>query len=342
MGPIVEMLERGALEELSFQFAPQVLLFAAVELGIFPAIAAGNHYVSGIAMTAGCSTRGTRMLLDCMVAVGLLEKENASYDLNSYSRRYFLPSSEEYVGSVFAAYDPLLRLWLSLPAAIRTGKPNLALFTDEEKEKLNLDTVEALFRVHKGCAWRLVDFLESGIALFREDCGPVKILDVAAGSAVWSIPFALKSKNVKVTAIDFVPVLQVARKHVREFGVEEQYRFVGGDIRKIEFGDSEYDWALLAHICHSEGADGSRRLIEKCFRALRRAGRLLIMDYLPDEERKSDLMPLILAVNTLLGTDAGDTFTFAQYERWLLDAGFREARMIRLDGHSPVVGGLKA
>ncbi len=342
MEPIVEMLERGALEELSFQFAPPILLSSAIEVGIFPAIAAGKRDVSSIAAVTACSERGARIVLDCMVALGLLEKENESYRLNGYARKYFLPSSEDYVGPVFASCGRLLRLWLSLPEAVKTGEPTLGLLTEDERAKLNLDTVEALFRIHKGCAWKLADVLEKKPNLFGKDRKAVKILDVAAGSAVWSIPFALKSRNVEVTAIDFVPVLEVARRHTREFGLESQYRFVRGDIRKMEFGELQYDWAFLGHICHSEGAAGSRRLIEKCFRALRRDGRLLIMDYLPDEERKSDLMPLILAVNALLGTAAGDTFSFAQYERWLLNAGFSEARMIRLDGHSPVISGLKA
>ncbi len=341
MGLMIEKLETGALDELSFHFAPQILLFVAVKLGIFAAIAGGAKTVSSVALATECSTRGVRMLLDCLVAMGLLEKENESYDMNSYSRKYFLPSSEEYVGPLFAPCDRLLQLWLTLPAAVRTGRPTLGLYTDEEKEKLNLNIVEALFRVHKVYAWRLADVFDRNIALLEGDPATIKILDVAAGSAVWSIPFALKSRNVEVTAIDFVPVLEVSKRYAREFGVEHQYSFVGGDIRKIEFGNQEYDWALLGHICHSEGANGSQRLIEKCFRALRKNGRLLIMDYLPDEERKSDLMPLLLAVNALLGTDEGDTFTFSQYERWLLDVGFRETQTVRVNGRSPVISGLK-
>lgn len=341
MEPITEMLERGALEELSFDFAPQLLLFVAGELGIFPALAAGAEDVSGVAMATECSPRGARILLDCLAALGLLEKENERYHLNRYSRKYFLPSSEEYVGSLFGSCDQLLRLWLSLPAAVRTGRPTLALLTEKERAKLNLDTVEALFRVHRAYAWRLADLLESQMRLSGKDQAPIKILDVAAGSAVWSIPFALKSRNVEVTAIDFVPALDIARKHTREFGVESQYRFVGEDIRKMEFGAPQYDWALLGHICHSEGAFWSRRLIENCFRALRKNGRLLIMEYLREEKTNSDLIPLVLAINALLGTEEGDTFTFSQYEGWLLDAGFSETCMIPVDGRSPVISGLR-
>jgi SAM-dependent methyltransferase len=110
----------------------------------------------------------------------------------------------------------------------------------------------------------------------------------------------------------------------------------------MDFGSEKYDLALLGHICHSEGAEWSRRLIDKCFRALRKNGRLLIIDYIVDEERRSGLMPLLLALNALLGTEEGDTFTFSEYRQWLSNAGFTEVRAMPLEGQSPIIAALKA
>lgn len=338
---IAEKLARGTLDELSFHFAPQVLLFTALKLGIFPAIAEGAKSVNSIAAATDCSTRGVRMALDCMTAMGLLEKENEIYDLNNLSRNYFLPSSEDYIGRLFMHCDQLLKLWLTLPEAVRTGRPTLGFFTDEEKERLNISIVDALFQVHRVYAWRLVEVLKNNGSFLGGHNAVIKILDVAAGSAVWSIPFTIKYGQAEVTAIDFAPVLEVAKRYTRQFGVENRYRLIGADIRETEFGSEEYDLALLGHICHSEGADWSQRLIGKCFRALRKSGKLLIMDYIPDEERKSDILPLLLALNALLGTEEGDTFTFSEYEEWLLKAGFSKARTIRVNDHSPIIVGLK-
>lgn len=336
-----ETLARGSWDELSFHFAPQVVLFTALKLLIFPAIAKGAKSVSSIASATECSTRGVRMVLNCMTAMGLLEKENERYGLNDLSRKYFLPSSEDYVGRLFIDGDRLMKLWLTLPEAVRTGRPTLSFSTDEEKERWNINLVDALFQVHKRYAWRLADVLKNDTSFFAENHRIIKILDVAAGSAVWSLPFSLRYEHAEVTAIDFVAVLEVAKKYTRQFGVGDQYRFIGADIRGIDFGSDEYDLVLLGHICHSEGAHWSQELIGKCFRALRKEGKLLIMDYIPDEERKSDNLPLWLAVNALLGTDEGDTFTGSQYQHWLLNAGFSEARTIPVNGHSPIMVGVK-
>ena len=336
---IADTLARGALDELSFYFAPQAVLFTALKLGIFDAIGIIARTADDLASTLGCSPRGVRMLLNSMAGMGLLDKENGRYGLTGLSRDYFLSSGKNYLGSLFICSDQILKLWLKLPDAVETGRPMLPLLSMKERERLNLDIVEALFHVHKDAAWKLAALFEK---TFLSGGQNIKILDVAAGSGVWSLPFAVHFKRVEVAAIDFAPVLEVTKKFAQEFGVPDQYRMIAADIRTMEFETEEYDLALLGHICHSEGAEWSRRLIEKCFRALKKKGRLLIMDYIADEERKSDLMPLWLALNALVGTEEGDTFTFSEYRQWLSSAGFGEIRLLDIGAQSPVIAALKS
>ena len=342
MNTIVEKLTARALDEAAFHFAPQVLLFTALKLGVFSAVAEGEKSVQHIGAATGCSLRGMRMMLDCLTAMGLLKKKGGTYDLNSLSRRFFLPSSEDYVGELFRRLDLFLNLWLTLPEAVKTGRPTISCLQEEERARLNLSIVDALFQCHKGYAWKLSERLEESDFFPTGAYGGMKILDIGAGSAVWSIPFTLKYKDVEVTAVDFDAVLDVAKRYTRRFGVERCYRFIGANIREIEFGSDQFDLVLLGHVCHSEGEQWTRKLLFKCFRALRKGGRLLIMDYISDEKRKSAFLPLLLALNALLGTEEGDTFTFSQYEHWLLDVGFRDVRTMEIRGHSPVVAGRKS
>lgn len=336
---ISEKVEKGTLDELSFHFAPHIVLFTALKLGIFPAVASGTGSITSIAGAIDCSPRGVRMLLDCLAAMGLLNKKSGQYGLNNLSRRYFLRDSEDYVGNIFACCDEMIKLWRTLPEGVRTGKPTLSILNEEEKQRLTLLTVDSLFQAHKAMASKLADRVMNDS--FLTSASVLRILDVAAGSAVWSIPFALKCSSGQVTAVDFDPVLDVARKYVRRFGVEDRYRFIHGNIRELDFEENKYNFVLIGHICHSEGAYWSQRLMEKCFRALNADGRLLIMDYVADEERRTELMPLLVALNALLGTNEGDTFSFSEYKRWLIEAGFRDVQALPIEGHSPVIVGLK-
>jgi ubiquinone/menaquinone biosynthesis C-methylase UbiE len=333
MDAMIRRLRQGDFDGAGFHFASQVLLFTAVKIELFQGLAEGARSAESLAVVTGCSARGVRVLLDCLAAMQLVEKKRGRYQLNELSRRHFVPGGADYVGGVFSMLDPLIRLWLTLPRAMATGKATTRSLSEKEREALNLGIVDALFQAYRACAWRLA-----------ERCGgfrPKRILDVAAGSAVWSIPFATRDREAAVTAIDFAEVLDMTRTYTRRFGVARQYRFVDGDIAECKFGRQRYDLALLGHICHSEGAAGSRALFGKCFRALRHGGRLLVIDYLPDEGRKKEILPLILAVNALLGTDTGDTFTFSEYRAWLLETGFRGVHTLELRPHSPVVVALK-
>jgi len=283
------------------------------------------------------------MVLDCLAAMGLLRKGRSRYRLNRLSRTYFLPSSDDYAGNVVMVCEPTLRLWLGLPEAVRSGEPAASFLSGEEKNRFEAAISDALFQVHRRQAWKLVELLDQGRFSPRRvpRTRRVRVLDAAAGSAVWSIPFALKHRGAEVVAVDLLPVLEVAKKYTRRFGVEARYQFVAADLSEAELGKDDYDLVFLGHICHSRGEGRSRELIGKCFRALRKSGILLIMDFVADEERKSALLPLLLAVHALLGSREGDTFTFSQYKRWLLDAGFTGVRALRVPGHSPILLGLR-
>jgi hypothetical protein len=46
---------------------------------------------------------------------------------------------------------------------------------------------------------------------------------------------------------------------------------------------------------------------------------------------------LIFAVNMLVNTDEGDTWSFGEIAGWLREAGFRDPRMIEAPGPSPLI-----
>ncbi|MGH7847714.1 MAG: class I SAM-dependent methyltransferase [Candidatus Binatia bacterium] len=323
-------LKKGALNEINFSFAPQLILWTALELEIFPALEGGANSLDRLAALLRCSEKGLRRILDCLAAMGFVEKRNQTYDLTAVARSYLLPSSENYVGHLFSGSAQLMKYWLTLPEAVRTGRPTLGLFPDADREAYDFEVIEALFQFHKHSAWELARAV-------LQKATPTRILDVGAGSAVWSLPFASQCPQLEVTAIDFPPVLALARKFARRFGVEKQYRFIGGEILTVDLGEQEFDLVLLGHICHSEGPRRSRELFSQCFRALKNKGRLLIMDYIADEGRASEFLPLLLALNTLLGTDEGDTFTMSEYLEWLRQAGFIGVESLCVKGHAPVV-----
>jgi ubiquinone/menaquinone biosynthesis C-methylase UbiE len=164
----------------------------------------------------------------------------------------------------------------------------------------------------------------------------VRVLDLAAGSGVWSIALAQASPLVRVTAVDWSGVLDVTRRMAERFGLAERYRFVAGDLMEADFG-SGHHVATLGHILHSEGEARSRALLKKVAQALAPGGTVAIAEFLVNEERTGPPNGVLFAVNMLVATQEGDTFSFGEIAEWLREAGFRDARTIDTPGPSPLI-----
>src|SRR4029077_16855585 len=160
------------------------------------------------------------------------------------------------------------------------------------------------------------------------------VLDLAAGSGVWSIAAAKASPHVTVTAVGWPGIIPITKKVPAREGVAPRYRFVAADLHAADFG-SGHSLATLGHILHSEGKARSRRLLEKTFDALAPGGTIAIAEILVDADRKGPLPALLFAVNMLVNSESGDTFSFEEITDWLRAAKFGEVRTVEVPGLAP-------
>jgi ubiquinone/menaquinone biosynthesis C-methylase UbiE len=163
------------------------------------------------------------------------------------------------------------------------------------------------------------------------------ILDVAAGSAAWSIPFAQAIPDARVTVVDYPEVTPVTRQFAGRFGVADRFDYIEGNLREVDFGRGRYDLVILGHIIHSEGEKWGKKLLKKSHRALGENGQLLIGEFIPNDTRTGPVMPLLFGLNMIVHTEQGDVFTMREYRQWLKDAGFRSIKTIDAPGPSPLI-----
>jgi hypothetical protein len=148
--------------------------------------------------------------------------------------------------------------------------------------------------------------------------------------------------SARITMQDFPGVLEHTREYVRRHGIADRCEYLPGDLKQVDFGEGRYDLALLGNIVHSEGEASSRDLFRRLHRALRSQGQVAVVDLLPNEDRTGPPRSLIFALNMLLHTATGDTYTLTEYTHWLTEAGFAQVETADIGSHSPLVIAVKS
>ena len=324
------------LQQMHFSFTTERVLSSAVRLDVFSHIASGKHTVAEIAAAASSSERGMRMLLDALAAFDLLTKRDARYDLTSDAAQYLVRSSPEYLGA-FLESDTLWEAWSHLADVVREGKPRRSSSQQEVAEEFFPVLVRSLHITNSAPAARLAEQIAAPGAK-----SGLRVLDIGCGSAVWSIAVAKEDPEARVTAFDFPKVLDTTREFTRREGVAERFDYLAGDLRVAEFPAERYDLAILGNIVHGEGEPVARDLFARIHRALAPGGRLAILDMIPADDRTGPPFPLLFALNMLVATDQGDTYTMAEYREWLAGTGFGHIETLDIASHSPAIVATKA
>jgi ubiquinone/menaquinone biosynthesis C-methylase UbiE len=321
------------LTELAWGFAPMLILHAALAHKIFDLLDAGPKTADELASATATSPRGIRALLESLVGLGVVRRKKDRFALAADTAMFMVSTKPGFLGGLvnhFAAQ--LLDNWRKLPEIVRTGKPATMVDHEDQGAEFFSKFVEDLFNLSFAASQSLADQLAKPLS--RNN--PLKILDIAAGSGVWSIPYAQRVPHAQITAVDFHQVLPVTRRVAGRFGVDSRLGSIEGDIQTADFG-AGYHLATLGHILHSEGEAKSRRLLKKVYDALAPGGMIAIAEFIPNDDRNGPAYPLIFAVNMLVHTETGDTFSFKQMSGWLREIGFGKIRKVDVPAPSPIV-----
>jgi ubiquinone/menaquinone biosynthesis C-methylase UbiE len=301
-------------------FGNSRILDAALEYDFFTLIHRGFRTHEAIAREAGTDGRATRIVLDALLAMALVEKRSGDYFLAPISETFLVKDASSYIGDF---RHVALSLWdglAHLKETVKTGRPFSRMDTREELqvwEKIVLGIIPIAEPVAKA----LCDIL--GIGVERKG---LRILDIAGGSSIFGMTFLRRDPSAQITQLDWPNVNAVAKKLSRERDFEGKIRFVDGEFRSATIEPAHYDLVLASNFCRFESAEGNLDLFRKAYRALKSPGLFVINDFLANEERTGPSFPLRFSVYTLTHTPGGECWTLSQYSSWLKEARFTEIK----------------
>jgi len=321
------------LQQLGFAYAPPLIISAAVNNKVFDTLEAGPKTVEQVKKQTGASARGLRVIMDALVGLELLKKDRQSrYSLTAESEAFLVSEKPGTLAGFFGSILPvMISRWLRLTDTVRDGRPPVAVNQETEGTEFFSQLVETIIPMSYPAAQKLADHLK--IAKAKEH---VRVIDVAAGSGIWGIAVAQRSPHVRVTAVDWAGMIPTTKRITEKFGARDRFEFIEGDLSEANFG-SGYDLATLGHILHSEGEQRGRQLLKKISRALKSGGTIAIAEWLVNDDRTKPLPSLMFAVQMLVNTEKGNTFSFNEIKKWLEEAGFKKVRKLNAPGPSPLI-----
>lgn len=307
-------------------FQESRVLLTALELDVFNAVSGGAG-AREAAARLGADPRATEMLLNALVALGLVQKAGDVYCNSGDAARYFTRGSPDDARLATLHQVSLWNRWSTLTDCVRSGGSQ-----QQEMAARGPDWTEP-FIAAMDCNAR--DRAPEVVRAVGAEAVH-RLLDIGGGSGAYSIAFARANPALRAEILDLEKVVPIARRHIDEAGLAVRVAARPGDLRTGDFG-SGYDLVLISAICHMLGPDENRDLFRRSFAALSPGGRIAIQDFILDPDRTGPRLAALFALNMLVGTRAGNTYTEQEYSDWLGAAGFREIRRIRLAGPAGLI-----
>lgn len=271
---------------------------AAARLGVLDRLDSGRLTVDDLAAASGMTEHQARLLLISLARLGLAKTDE---------------------GAGFTSSAPGLSTFASrlLPRGhlteVLAGKPpEVSADTSDGSTRLYPEMVRFLATGFRAAAAAAADHLSRP---------RLRVLDLGAGAAPWSLALTERDDTTRITAVDLPEVIPVTKSAVVEAGCSDRFDYLAGDLFVIDLGEERYDLVIAGGVCHLFDEAANRRLLEKAGRALAPGGTLGIMEPLPNERFDGPRSVLLYALNLTTRTTGGAVYPFSTYVTWLQAAG---------------------
>jgi SAM-dependent methyltransferase len=301
----------GAIRELAMSFQPSRILLTAIELRLFSLIGDGGLTSEKLAGRAACHPQATDRLLNALCALQLLQKRDGRFWNTPGSRRFLDDGSPEYAAGLGHTAG-LWHSWSGLTDAVREGKPALRSAINERGDAWLKPFIAAMH-------YRAAQQAPVVAALLGLDAVS-RALDVGGGSGAFAMALATLRPGLAAVVFDLPNVLPLTREYIAEAGLTSRVTTAVGDYL-VDPLPRGFDLVFLSAVVHSNSAPQNAALLKSCAAALNPGGRVAVVDWVMDDDRIAPAAGAFFALNMLVATEGGDTFTEGEIRGWMSGAG---------------------
>ena len=319
------MTKKWATEEVMAVvrgFQPACVLLTAADLNVFTILKTKPMSAKAIADKLKADTRAITILLDALAAMDLLTKQNKEYSLSSEVAQLLTEDSSRSILPAIRHQANCLRRWVQLPQVIKNGQPAERILNIHSETEDIAAFIGAMDNFSIPAAADVIRKL--GTLNFCH------LLDVGGASGTWTIEFLRAVPEAKATLFDLPEVIPMAKEHIAKAGLSDQVEFVEGDFYTDDL-PAGADFIWLSAIAHQNSRQQNQGLFSKLYTVLENGGKLVLRDVVMDESRTKPEGGALFAINMLVATEGGGTYTFDEFRMDLLNAGFTNITLVQQD-----------
>ena len=319
--------------QLGSAFWASKTLLSAIELGLFTRLAEmGPTTFPQLRTALSLHERSARDFFDALVALGMLQRTADGRYANTPETELYLDRAKPaYVGGMLEMMNErLYRFWGHLTEGLRTGLPQ------NESRHGEPD----LFGVLYSDPARLELFLKAMTGLSRPTARAIAaafswkdyrtFADVGCAQGGLTVEIAHAHHDLSGFGFDLPAVQSVFDRYVAQNGIAERLSFQAGDFFRDPL--PSVDVLVMGHILHDWSLAEKKLLLRKAYDALPSGGALIVYDAMIDDDRRENVFGLLMSLNMLIETPAGFDYTGADCQRWMQEAGFKDVRIVPLQG----------
>ncbi len=316
------------LNEMIRGFMASRAILTGLELDIFSAVGEGKP-AEQVAQRIHADSRATEVLLNSLASLKLLQKKGDVFYNSADCARFFCEGSADNARPGLLHTANLWERWSTLTDAVHAGT---SVASHARGPQGVVSFIAAMDRNAKERAAAVVQAVGAN--------GAKRMLDLGGGSGAYSIAFARAVPELNSEIMDLAEVVPLTQGHIRQARLSGRIRTRVGDMLRDPLGEN-YDLILVSSICHMFSVEENRTLFERAYRALARGGRFVVQDFILQPDKTGPRFAALFALNMLVGTRGGGSYSEPEYAEWLRDAGFSEIRRVHLPGPADLMIGLR-
>jgi 2-polyprenyl-3-methyl-5-hydroxy-6-metoxy-1,4-benzoquinol methylase len=313
---------------LSRSFQQSRVFLTAFELGVFTVLGDEEKTSDQIAEEIDTDIRATDRLLNALSLSGAVQKINGMFRNSDAARQYLVEGRPDYQAGMMHSVN-LWNSWSNLTVSVKSGGAVNQNTVEERDEKWFKPFIAAMHNRAFAEAPSLVEEIDL--------TNVKKILDVGGGSGAYSMAFVRAGENILSTVFDLPNVIPMTEQYVREAGLEVKINTIPGDFNTDELPKG-YDLVFLSAIIHMNSPEQNISLIRKAGSALNMGGMVVISDFIMDDNRVTPFFGAFFALNMLVNTKAGDTYTESEIKAWFEQAGITFIERIETPSTGLMIG----